>query len=289
MKLIALIIALLVNAQLSAGGWRSARGFNRYADWLRQRLMPMGLWNHAGGVALLLVPFLALLAAIQWGLGDGLFGLVGLALGVAALCFAFGGGDPLETEVAAFTAAWRRGDEAEAQTALTALAGGTVEALPLERMPEAAAGHLLRRGRTRLFAPIFWFLLLGPVGAVGYRLAVLARAFGDCQDNAGPGYCERAARLIAFLDWLPDRLMALALALGGHFSAAARTWEHTLGAPTSERLVETGLGALGVPPSEPGSDRDLTDAAVDDAHALLRRALYIWLAVIAGGVLLGAL
>ena len=289
MKLLALIIALLINGQLSAGGWRSARGFNRYADWLRQRLMPMRLWNHAGGLALLLVPFVVLLGVLQLLIGHWLFGAVGLALGVVALCFAFGGGEPLETEVASFTAAWRRGDEAEAQSALNALAGTAIAPVAMEQMPEVAATHLLRRGRTRLFAPIFWFVLLGPVGAVGYRLVVLARAFGDCQDNAGPGYCQRAEQLVALLDWVPDRLMAAALALGGHFSAAAQGWEQSAGTADNDRLSQAGLGALGLPPADEAVTRDLTAEAVDDAHALLRRALYIWLAALAAGVLLGAL
>jgi len=289
MKLFALIIALLINGQLSAGGWRSARGFNRYADWLRQRLMPAGLWNHAGGLALLLVPFVVLLGVVQVLMGHWLLGAVGLALGVIALCFAFGGGEPLETEVAAFTAAWRRGDEAEAQAALSALAGAVVEPVPMEQMPEWAATYLLRRGRTRLFAPIFWFVLLGPVGAVGYRLVVLARAFGECHDNAGPGYCQRAEQLVALLEWLPDRFMALALALGGHFSAAAQAWEQSSGPADGDRLSQAGLGALGLPPADETVARDLTAEAVDDAHGLLRRALYIWLAALAGGVLLGAL
>ncbi len=283
MKLIALIVALLINSHLSPGGWRSARGFYRYAAWLQARLMPLHGWNHAGGLALLLVPLLAPVALLQWSLGDALFGLVGLVLGIAALCFAFGGGETLETEVAAFTAAWRRGDEAAAAAALNDLSGGQAGEMAFEDLPEAAAGHLVLRARTRLFAPIFWFVLLGPLGALGYRLAVLARGFGDCHDNAGPGYCARAGALVALLDWLPDRLMALALALAGHFGGAWDAWEQTAGEQAPRRLAETGLAALGIPPA--GAPRDLTADAVADAHALLRRTLYVWLALVAAGVL----
>ena len=209
---------------------------------------------------------------------------VGSALAAVALLFAFGGGETLEAEVAAFTTAWQRGDEAAAAAALSDLGGGEAGSVEFESMPEAAAGHLMLRARTRLFAPVFWFVLLGPLGAVGYRLAVLARAFGECQDNAGPGYCGGATRLVGWLDWLPDRLMALALALAGHFGAAWRVWTQTIAEPPARRLAETGLAALGLPPAE--APRDLTAQAVADAHALLRRSLYVWLAVIALGVLL---
>jgi len=284
MKLLALIAALLINSHLPPGGWRSARGFFRYGAWLQPRLMRLHAWDNYLGVALMLLPALLPVALLQWGLGEALFGAVSLLLAVAALCFAFGGGESLEAEVAAFTAAWRRGDEPAAAAALKALAGGRDAQTAFEAMPEAATGHLLLRARTRLFAPVFWFVVLGPVGAFGYRLAVMARAFGDCHDNAGPGYCGRAAGLVAALDWLPDRLMALTLALAGHFSAAWTVWEQEVTASAPQRLAETGLAALGVPPAT--TPRDLTADAVVDAHALLRRTVYVWLALVAVGVLL---
>lgn len=286
MKLIALLLALVAHSHLPPGGWRSARGFYRYAAWLQGRLLPRGLWNHGGGVALLLLPPLLPLLVLQWGLGEALFGLMGLALGVAALCFAFGGGRTLEAEVAAFTAAWHRGDETEAGLALDALAGRSLEAMPLEAMPEVAARQVVLRGRTRLIAPIFWFVLLGPVGAVGYRLVVMARAFADCQDNTGPGFCQAAGRVLRVLDWVPDRLLALGLALAGHFSAAWQAWEQALGGDAEWRLAETGLAAMNVPPAD--TPRDLTAEAVSDMHALLRRSLLIGLAVLAVGILLTA-
>ena len=283
MKLLALIAALLINGYLPPGGWRSARGFFRYAARLQARLMPLRAWDNGLGLALLLLPLLLPVALVQWTLGGALSGLIGLALSVAALCFAFGGGETLETEVAAFTAAWRRGDKAGAAAALNQLAGGRGGTMAFEAMPEAAIGHLLLRARTRLFAPVLWFVVIGPMGAFGYRLVVLARAFGNCHDNAGPGYCGRAERLLALLNWLPDRLMAVALALAGHFSAAWNVWEGESAAPPSRRLAETGMAALGVPLAT--VPRDLTADAVDDAHALLRRTIYVWLALVAAGVL----
>ena len=285
MQLIAILIAFILTGLLSPGGWRSARGFNRLADWLRQRLLPLGLWNHAGGLVAVVIPSLLLMLLVQWLAGGWLFGLAGVALGVVALLFAFGGGETLESEVAAFTSAWRRGDEAAAQYALEAIAGSALEPVPLEEMPELAAEHLVIRARTRWFAPVFWFMVLGPVGALGYRLVVLARAFGDVHDNTGPGYCQCSARLITILDWLPNRLMALALALVGHFNAARQAWAATVDQDEQRRLSSAGLGALGLAPSD--GPRDLTGEAVGDTHALLRRGLYVWLAGIAAATLLG--
>ncbi|PWG62936.1 regulatory signaling modulator protein AmpE [Spiribacter halobius] len=286
MNLLALLAALWLNGRLPPGGWRSARGFYRYGRWLRARLQPLGLWNHGGGLALLLMgPLLAVLV-VQWLVYDLLFGLGGLALGVLALCFAFGGGEPLETELRRFLAALRAGDTAGARAALAGLQGGQPAPADDEALPEAAVVALALRARTRVFAPVFWFLLLGLIGAFGYRLLVLSRAFGDCHDNAGPGYCAAAGQAVAFADWLPNRLLALALALAGDFAAVRRAWSGAV-AEDDRRLGAAALGALGIPPT--GGERDLTAAAVQDAGRLMRRALYVWLAGVAVGVLAGFL
>lgn len=285
MTLIALLAALLLNAYLPPGGWRSARGVFRYAGWLRNRLMAARLWDGAAGLVALIGPLVLVLAAVQWLFDDVVFGLGSLVLGVLALAFAFGGGDTLEAEVSAFTMAWRRGDQAGSDSALGALAGAAIEPMAMEAQPQAATEHLFCRARTRLFAPIFWFALLGPVGAVGYRLSVLARAFGESHDNAGPDYCQAASRWLSWLDYAPDRLMALALALAGHFNAAWQAWEQTSDQTPNQRLSQTGIGALGLPVDE--GPRDLTIATLEDAHALMRRALYLWLALVAVGSLFG--
>lgn len=286
MSLVALLLALWLNGRLPPGGWRSARGFYRYGRWLRARLVPLGLWNHGGGLALLLAAPLLIAALAQWLLADLLFGTGGLALGAAALCFAFGGGPPLETELRRFVAAWRAGDLAGARAAVSALQGGEAPTGADEALPEAATAALAQRARTRVFAPVFWFLVLGPAGALGYRLLVLARAFGDCHDNAGPGYCGAAHRSVAVADWIPNRLLVLSLALAGHFAAVRAAWSAGVH-DDEQRVAAAALAGIGIPAV--GGARDLTGDAVEDAGQLLRRALYVWLAAVAVGVLAGLL
>jgi len=283
-SLVALLLALWLNGRLPPGGWRSARGFYRYGRWLRGRLLPLGLWNHGGGLGLVLALPLVPAVLVQWLLYDLLFGLGGLALGAAALCFAFGGGEPLESELRRFVAAWRAGDTAGARSALAALQGGEPAAGTDEALPETAAAALAQRARTRVFAPVFWFLVLGPVGALGYRLLVLARAFGNCHDNAGPGYCGAAERCVALADWIPNRLLVLSLALAGHFAAVWAAWS-SAAQDDEQRVAAAALAGIGIPAA--GGARDLTGDAVEDAGRLLRRALYVWLAGVAIGVLAG--
>ena len=281
MKVIALLIALFVNSLMPPGGWRSASGFNRYAAWLQQRLMPMGLWDQPLGAAILLLPLLLPVLALQLIFSDALFGLVWIGLSILALCFAFGGGETIETELAHFLMAWRQGEEAAARAGLTVLQGGSPLADDTEfaALPEAAASAMVLRARTRLFSPVFWFMVLGPIGAVGYRFVVLARAFGDGYDNTGPRFCTCLEGLLGWLDWLPNRLLVLALALAGHFSWAWSRWETADSDGEDVRLVNAAFGAV-------GRSQDSLEA-VEDTHALLRRALYVWVAFAAALVLFG--
>ncbi|HVE43958.1 MAG TPA: regulatory signaling modulator protein AmpE [Gammaproteobacteria bacterium] len=69
----------------------------------------------------------------------------------------------------------------------------------------------------RVFAPLFWFLFLGPVGAVCYRSLSHIR-------ESGGGVAQRAQVVIDVLNWLPARLLALVFGLGNHFTAVFHCW-----------------------------------------------------------------
>jgi AmpE protein len=68
----------------------------------------------------------------------------------------------------------------------------------------------------RWLTPVFWFVLAGPVGALAYRLLAL---------QAPQMPMARKAR--DWAEWLPTRLLALALPLMGHF-AAMHLWRSAL-------------------------------------------------------------
>jgi AmpE protein len=73
---------------------------------------------------------------------------------------------------------------------------------------DLAHRHLLYAGYARWFGPVFFFVLGGPLAAVGYRcVAILAAERGG------------AATLgtLAALDWIPSRLLVLTFAITGKF------------------------------------------------------------------------
>lgn len=118
----------------------------------------------------------------------------------------------------------------------------------------------------RWLAPVFWFILAGAVGVLAYRLLAL-------QAHQLP--LARKAR--DWAEWLPVRLLALALPLMGHFSAI-QSWRSGLLAEAADNrywLNQVAEQALLEP--------------VDTERALVKRSLLLLLAVLAALSLSGAL
>jgi AmpE protein len=68
-------------------------------------------------------------------------------------------------------------------------------------------------GNERVFAPIFWFVVLGPVGVVLYRTISLAAL----PTTAVPALPVSARFVQTLADWLPIRLLVCLFALVGNF------------------------------------------------------------------------
>jgi AmpE protein len=153
----------------------------------------------------------------------------------------------------------------------------------------------------RLFAIVFWFVVLGPLGAWAYRAVDLVRrraVFTAARDVESDGLSVRlrdaAVTLHGWVAWLPARLTALGYAAAGHFDAAIGAWRSPAGEPatttseSNERLLaRVGVAALAL---DEGDDDELEDRAIHGATAanrLVFRLLTIWAVVIAAMTLYG--
>ena len=157
--------------------------------------------------------------------------------------------------------------------------------------------HTLGLAHKHLFGVVAWFLVLGPGGAVFYRLAqVVGQKWGNL-DEAEFGQFGRFAGLAFDLaDWLPLRLSALSFAIVGDFEDAVYCWRtqaETWAQKGMGIVLASGAGALGVKLGEPlpiGGDIEFrTELGLgDDADAdylqstvsLVWRAVVLWLTLI---------
>lgn len=114
----------------------------------------------------------------------------------------------------------------------------------------------LKHAHHGLFAPILWFVVLGPAGACLYRLSHLLKlAWQPKQHNE---FNHFARRLFGWLDWLPARLTAGSFAVVGDFEDAVYCWRMQARSWPDKDLgivLASGAGALGTRLGEPLSSR----------------------------------
>ncbi len=288
MPLIAILISLWANRYPQwVDGWRRPESWYGYADWLRLRVLGLPRWQGLPGLLAFLLPPLLLVALLQWWLRDLPLGLLELLLAVPALLFAHGPAR-VDHELREFVAAWEQEDMARVHLATQALTGDNETPAQVDRLPEQALAGLFWQGYQRLLGPIFWFVLLGPFGAVLFRLVYIAKGYADSRDESSQGFGRAVCGLLYGLDWVPVRLAAIAFGLAGSFVHAMQGWKAaSVDAFAGNRglLVRSGVGALNMPLTDVAPQTVKTTAR--QARSLVTRSVLCWLAVIALATIIG--
>ncbi len=290
--LVAVIIALVLGhvapaamAPLRRFGW-----YTHWLEWLATHLADGGPWRARWGIALAVLPPVLLVPLLQLAFSGVLYGLLGLLFGVVVLALAWGPRD-LDVDVEAVLDA---GDPATRRERLAQLAPEPGLAVAEGAgLPAVIARSALRRW----FAVLFWFLLLGPVGAVLYRL-IERTAFGGHLQQLPPDNADGVRWLLRWMEWPVAQLMTLGLALAGNFDLVGRAWRRTGGnrwASSSAFLEACARAAVGGELAEE-AEEDLEAGRVPvrgelaelrDAMNLVWRVLLLWLALIALLVIAG--
>jgi adenosylcobinamide-phosphate synthase len=149
-------------------------------------------------------------------------------------------------------AALRNNDLEEARQLLSSWESTDASQYSATQMARVSIETMLRRAHQGLFAPIFWFVILGPAGALLYRLAHLAKTEWRSEDETLFNHFARKA--FECLDWLPARITAGSFAVVGDFEDAVYCWR-TQAETWPDRILgivlTSGAGALGVKVGEP--------------------------------------
>ncbi|GAB3065594.1 regulatory signaling modulator protein AmpE [Stenotrophomonas tumulicola] len=288
--LVAVLVALALGhvAPDAAATLRRFETFRRWLAWLAAHA-GQG-WRGAAGVAMAVLPPLLLMAVLAWLLRGVLFGLPSLLLGVAVLAWCWGPRD-LDRDVEAIIDADEPAVRHVAVNNLQAAGGSLSEDIP--SLVEATVYNALRRW----FAVLFWFLLLGPAGALGYRLMALM-AISPMRALVQPETLRPAQRVLGWLEWPVAQLMALSMALAGNFDTAWKAWRQAHGERWMHDVGFLGAVARASVSAELREEaHDYTDAGLlpvwqrlpelRDAMSLVWRMLLLWLAALALLVIAG--
>jgi AmpE protein len=284
MTLISLLIALLLDRFLNPlKEWKQLDLFTRYARKLCNTLSRYGDADSYLGLALILLPVLVVTALIQDVLEDFIFGLGGLVFSIIVLILMLGRN--VDEDAEDFIEAYAADDEDKITQATQAIVGEREFASARDRL-QGVAETLLVVSNQRLFAVVFWFLLLGPVGAVLYRLSDELTSHDDICGNR---LASRASSWLALLDWAPARLTALAFGLTGSLEQALTALRYhffngfvSLAADNREVLASAGTGAMMLDDYlRDDVDAGMVSTVMGLLSNLVMRALVVWIVVIA--------
>ena len=278
MTFLALLIAVVLERLTPLEDWLL------HDSWFRRwqgQLAGLGLGQNSQLLLAVLLPCIATYLLLE-ALRPLLFGLAWIGAAVVILLYSLGRGN-LGAEQERYRSQCRRGDFEAAWLSASA----HYDWFPRGEQLDAQSMHILAQqgflyeAYQRWFAVLFYFLLLGPVGALAYRLVQLS-----CL-----GHPEREHWLF-LVDWAPVRILAAAFTLTGNFVASAdELWDalREPGMSSSEVLYTVAMAATGedrVPDDEEGLSGPRAAAQNEVFAALVRRASVCWVAVIAGLVVL---
>jgi AmpE protein len=303
MNLIALLIGLVIERLATQWfHWRRMRWLDRIIDSGFDAAQRLTSWPALVPVVLLAVLLVLPAYAVILALGGTLAGFTYLLLAVVLLFFSFGPHD-IGEEVDEYCAALESEDHEAILNTSKAIVENDLPEEPLAVIKRVEESVCVQ-ANNRLFAVIFWFVVLGPFGplaAWAYRVTDLIRRRAVFNaGRAGPDdenvlrIRDAAVMLHGWLAWIPARLTAVGYATAGHFDeaiAAMRAPDEQRDANTSEQnenlLARVGVAAMALQqdPDESITLRGIRGAAA--AKRLVFRQLLIWAVIISAMTLYG--
>ncbi len=161
---------------------------------------------------------------------------------------------------------------------------------------KATIESVLENGADAIFAPIFWFIVAGPAGAILYRLSNTLDAMWGYKNQKFIYFGWATARFDDLLNWIPARLTALSYALLGQTKQALHCWKtqaKQLDSPNAGPVMTSGAGALNLQLGGPawyhgalknkvyfGSNQQPNNHDINRANTLITSSLILWLLAI---------
>lgn len=281
-----LVILFALGAEKLFPGIHSVRHYDwlmDFGNWLRENLPNVRM---GAGYVLLTIGIPAFTVGLAYWLLEHTHMLLGFAFSVAVLLYCLGPRS-LDDQIHTYVKAREAGETARAHQAATEILHEDIPVTNFE-IARAVIESILLQANERLLGVLFWFVLLGPLGALLYRLAAVLKSETRTERTTSD-FARAARRLYAILNWPAARLVALGYAVIGSFVDALTEWRNAAAEWregweefNAKLLVASGLGSLQI---ESGAalegDSQMEIHHVKAAQALVWRSLVAWLVIIA--------
>jgi membrane protein required for beta-lactamase induction len=286
-KLLALVLGLILERLTTrALRLRELRLFDGYYD----RVLGLAGNRRAWLTYPIIIGALAVLTLPVWAVSnllerpEILWDLAYLSFAVLVVFLCLGPRD-LTTEVDDYCSAMDAGDAGLAARLLLEMSESEH---PSRSEIDVVEDAIFIQATNRIFGVVFWFIVLGPVGAWIFRVSDLLRrraVFESIRDGDGPRRALTAIEAIyGMLKWIPARLAMLGYLLSGSFDDGWLAWRNHAaaeGVPIDRRndeiVAAVGKAAMTGVLDQPRN----SSAAARNSMRLVRRTLFIWGTVIA--------
>ena len=187
-------------------------------------------------------------------------------------------------------------DLALAKKQLSLIVSRQTEKMTDDEIRKATIESVLENGADAIFAPVFWFMIAGPAGAILYRLSNTLDAMWGYKNQKYFYFGRAAARFDDILNWIPARMTAISYALLGHSSQAISCWKqqaHLLDSPNAGPVMTSGAGALNVQLGGPawyhgklknkiffGSQNKPGNNDIYRANRLINHTVFLWIFIL---------
>ena len=258
-----LIIVFLYRNWIGGHPVRGRIPVQDYFHWFKQKDIAVNLrYFLAVGLPVILA------FAISLKVGGWIFGLVWFAFALAVMLYAVDIYD--EDEIFEDQAKWLNEPEAN---------------IDLETMQRRQDDFLMVTNYEifqSVYPALFWFLILGPGGALAY---VLSKQYLDGLSD-DDDEMDLVERIVYFMEWPAARISGLLYALLGHFGRSFEVWLSSLGDTNESIGVVLGYmasAAIDTPTTEESGTVEAfaraSESTNEQLHSLMDRTLFGWLGV----------
>lgn len=290
MKFLAILVGVAVELyvlqvqQLRQFGW-----FARWTDLLMRNLQRLPGMDGRVGVLVIVLPLVFLVLYLDYALAkaieaDTLFSIFGFLFYTAVLIYGLGPRDPIRA-VDDYMNCVEHADLRTAQVRAEQVLGQVITE-PVAEYAARIKEMLLIRVNDNIVGPIVWFVLIGPVGVVLFRLTCeLKDRFSTLQG----GLAFASQELYHIVAWLPARVCAVSYAFAGSFVDTVANWRHVSDlwmADSNTLLVRSGVGSVGDVNEQ--EDEELSALqSLANVLAMVKRSILILITLLAVMIIVG--
>ncbi len=279
MEFIVLIIALLLERFVHVESYvKRFSWFKTYLDFIKAAVDKTGLMKGYPGLLICVLPILIVVWIVYSLLDSIAFGFVGFVLALLILVYTLGPKDLYYAYEKFFLAQVQNDPQARADSLKDLLCE-----IPdtSEAQNEALCKHVFTQYNHCLFTVIFWFILLGPMAALLYRLVAQVFTEAHTKDSPYQKLLPEVSCVLKIIEWLPIRVAGILFSLMGDFHHGFGYWLRHVGSGLKQNyefIQNMGLAALGI---QKETEVSFDTAKIKAALRLIDRSLITFVVIVA--------